>query len=382
MFHLDGIKVLDLSRLLPGPVCTMMLADIGADVLKIEDNRGGDYARYYPPMVGDMGAFFASINRNKRAMTLNLKHPDGVALLRELVRDADVLVESFRPGVMDRLGVGWETLRQINPGLVYCAITGYGQDGPFRDVAGHDNGYLAKAGLLGLNGRRGESVHLAPFQLADIAGGALWGAFGICAALLGRAQSGEGTFVDISMTEGSLLFALPAIANHSVGQPQTQGDNMLTGGVPCYDVYETRDGRHLAVGALEPKFWMAFVQAIERPDLIGDGLTSGEDGARVRAEIAEVLAQRTLAEWSEIFSAVDACVEPCATLEEVLGDAHLNARNMFFDLAGVKHVRTPLTPRDRKHQPAPDHGANTDEVLRELGHDDDAIARLRTDGVI
>lgn len=380
--QLDGLKVLDLSRLLPGPMCSLMLADIGADVLKIEDTQGGDYARYYPPFVGDYGALFASVNRNKRAMTLNLKSAEGGEILRELVRDADVLLESFRPGVMDRLGVGYDALREINPALVYCAITGYGQSGPYRDRAGHDSGYLAKAGLLAYNGRRGESVHLPSFQLADIAGGALYAAFGICAALVGRYRTGEGAFVDVSMTEGALTFAIPAIAATSAGEAQAQGDTLLTGGVACYDVYETLDGRALAVGSLEPKFWAAFLATIGRTDLLGDGLSRGDEGQRVRAEVAGVIASKTQAEWAEMFAHVDACVEPAATFEEVLEDAHHAARKMFFELAGVQHVRTALTPVDREHTPAPSHGAHTDEVLRGLGRDEDAIGALRQAGVV
>lgn len=382
MLYLEGVKVLDLTRLLPGPVCTLLLADLGADVIKIEDTAGGDYARYYPPLVDDVGAFFASVNRNKRGMTLNLKHPDGVSLLKELAADADVLVESFRPGVMERLGVGFDALHEVNPRLVYCAITGYGQTGPYRDLAGHDNGYLARTGLLALNGRRGGSVHLPPFQLADIAGGALYAAFGISAALLGRTRTSEGAFLDISMTEGALTFAIPAIASQMAGEPQRQGDNMLTGAVPCYDVYDTADGRCLAVGSLEPKFWAAFVSTIGRPDLLGSGLSQGDEGARVRAEIATVMREKTLSEWSVLFAGVDACVEPVATYDEVLVDAQHVARKMFFTLGGVQHVRTPLTPIDREHRPAPQRGEHTDDVLRDLGKDDRAIASLRTAGVV
>lgn len=381
MPYLDGLKVLDLTRLLPGPLCTMMLADLGADVLKIEDTAPGDYARYYPPIVGDVGAFFASVNRNKRAMTLNLKAARGRELLGELVADADVLVESFRPGVMERLGVGYEALRAINPRLVYCAISGYGQTGPYRERAGHDSGFLAKSGLLGLNARAGEVAHLTPFQLADLGGGALFGAFGICAALVGRARTGEGSLVDISMTEGALAFALPAMAMHAAGEPQTRGGNMLTGALPCYDVYATSDGRELAVAAIEPKFWAAFLSVIDRPDLAAGGLSTGAEAARVRAEIAAVLKTRTLAEWSAAFAQVDACVEPVANFDEVLQDAHLRARGVFFELNGIQQVRTPVTPVDRDHTPAPRHGEHTREVLEALGRLDEFDA-LREDGVI
>ena len=380
--HLEGVRVLDLSRLLPGPMCTLFLADMGADVVKIEDRQGGDYARYFPPFVGDFGAFFASVNRNKRSMTLDLKAPGGADVLKRLVADADVLVESFRPGVLDRLGVGWETLREINPRLVYCAITGFGQTGPDRDRAGHDIGYMARTGLLNLNGRAGSAVVTPSIQVADIAGGALFAAVGILAALFGRERTGQGSFVDISMTEGAMAFAIPPVANHSAGDRQSRGRNLLTGGVPCYDVYETSDGRFLAVGSLEPKFWVRFVQAIGRPDLMSDGLAQGDRADEVRAEVAGVVASKPLAEWTEVFRNVDVCCEPVATFEETFEDAQHRARSMFFDLAGVRHIRTPVTPLNRGHVEAPRHGEHTDQVLAAAGFSADEIATLHSDEIV
>lgn len=377
--HFDGLRVIDLTRLLPGPICSLLFADLGADVVKIEDTGGGDYARYYPPMNGDYGAFFAAVNRNKRSMKLNLKSEEGVAILKEMVKGADVLLESFRPGVMERLGVGWDELRTINPRLVYCAISGYGQTGPYRDRAGHDINYVAKTGLLDQTGKKGGPVVVPGFQLADIGGGALYAAFGVTSALYARERTGEGSFVDISMTEGALTFAMPAIANMSGGEQQVRGDNMLTGGVPCYDVYETADGRYLSVGPLEPKFWAGFVQAIERPDLVSDSMSRSDD---TRQKVQEALRTKTLAQWQEIFDVIDVCVEPVKTFEEVLEDEHHRARKMFFELAGVQHVRTPVTPVDRSHEPAPAHGEHTDAVLRELGKSDDEIDALREAGVV
>ncbi len=370
--YLDGLRVLDLTRLLPGPMCTMFFADMGADVVKIEDTNGGDYARYYPPMAGEHSAFFASLNRNKRSLKLNLKAEGGPEVLKRLVADADVLIESFRPGVMDRLGVGWDVLREVNPRLVYCAISGYGQTGPMRDTAGHDLGYMARTGLLDLMGRKDGRLIVPPLQVADIAGGSLWAAVGVLAALFGRERTGEGAFVDISMTEGVMPFAIPSVAALAAGEPPARGDEMLTGGLPCYDVYETRDGRHLAVAPLEPKFWTAFTQTIGKPELATDLLDTSGETKRV---IAEVLAEKTLAEWTSIFEGVDACCEPVLTLAEALEDQQHRAREMFFQLSGLTHVRTPVTPSSREHRPAPGYGEHTAEILAEAGFDEDEIAR-------
>lgn len=379
---LDGLRVLDLSRLLPGPFCTMLLADMGAEVIKVEDARGGDYARYYPPYLDEgFGAFFATINRNKRSIGLDLKDARGVALLTELAASADVLVESFRPGVMERLGCGHEQLAEVNPGLIYCAITGYGQDGPLAARAGHDLNYLALAGVLEQNGRAGDAPVTPGFQLADIAGGALYAALGVTSALYRRERTGQGAFVDVSMTEGALSFHLPIHATMSRGEQVERGQGMLTGGVPCYGVYETSDGRHLAVGSLEPKFWMGLVQALGVPELATDNLATGEEGARVRAKIAEVIAGKTLDEWTALLAEVDVCCEPILTPAEAIESELFRARQMFFDLQGIRQTRTPLTPPGREHAPAPAHGEHTDAVLGEL-RSAEQLEALRAEGVV
>ncbi|MFU8804867.1 MAG: CaiB/BaiF CoA transferase family protein [Bradymonadaceae bacterium] len=380
--YLSGLKVLDLSRLLPGPFCTLLLADMGAEVIKVEDPRGGDYARYYPPHVGDVGAFFGALNRNKRSITLNLKHERGVELLGRLAKSADVVIESFRPGVMDRLGVGYEALKARNPALVYCAISGYGADGTMQDRAGHDLNYMARCGLLDLNGRPDQKPVVAGFQLADIAGGALYAALGIVSALYRREQTGTGGFLDISMTEGALSFALPSLATLGVGQAVVRGEGMLGGGIPSYDVYETADGRYLSVAPLEPKFWTAFVEVIGMPGLVADGLATGEAGELAKQKVAEILRQKSLVEWVEIFGAVDVCVEPVSTIEEVLEDELFKARKIFFELGGIQQARTPLTPRTLEHTPAPALGEHTDDVLMALGLSELDIAELRSGGIL
>ena len=378
---LDGVRVLDLTRLLPGPFATMLFADMGADVIKVEDPTRGDYARYYPPMVGESSAFFRSLNRNKRAVTLDLKADEGTELFRQLVDSADVVVESFRPGVLERLGFGIDALRERYPELIVCSITGYGQTGPKRQAAGHDANYLALSGLLDRNGRRGHPPHVPGFQLADIGGGALYAALGITSALYRREQTGEGTHLDISMTEGALSFLAPAIARHSAGDVDERGDGMLTGGLPSYRVYPTADDRYLAVAALEPKFWAPFVEAIGAGDLAGQSMIGGEDGREVARQIGEILESEPLDHWTELFSDLDVCVEPVLELDEVL-DAELHrARDVFFEMQGLTHVRTPLSGEAEPSE-APGHGEDNDSVYGDLGVDDEELAELRQAGVI
>lgn len=382
---LGGIRVLDLTRLLPGPFCSLLLADLGADVVKIEEPGGGDYARYYPPMVGNVGTFFASLNRNKRSMTLNLKDERGVALLLELVKSADVLIESFRPGVMERLGVGYEVVRAKNPRLIYCSISGYGQSGALQTRAGHDLNFMALSGVLEQTGRAGEAPVIPGFQLADIAGGAMYAAFGIVAQLYRMERSGgqaQGCHVDISMAEGALSFHLPVQAGQSGGVQARRGEEMLTGGVPSYGVYETQDGKYLAVAALEPKFWLGFVDAIGAPELAQSGLLTGEAGQKVRAQIAAILKTRTRDAWAEIFSGLDLCVEPVLTPQEAFESELFRARSMFFELNGIRQTRLPLTPEGLEHRAPPELGEHTEEVLQEVGLGASEIAELRDARVV
>lgn len=379
---LEGLRVLDLSRLLPGPFCSLLLADMGADVIKVEDAQGGDYARYYPPFVGEQGAFFASINRNKRSICLDLKQPEGLSLLKQLIAKSDVLLESFRPGVLERLGLGAEVLDELNPSLITCAITGYGQDGPMAARAGHDLNYLALAGVLEQSGSADE-VHPLGIQVADIAGGALYAALGITSALWRRERTGLGAKIDISMTEGALSLGLMAVATmRASGQAPARGQEMLSGGVPCYGVYTTQDGRQLSVGSLEPKFWGKLVEALGVPELATDGLATGERGQQVRQRLADIFSAQPLACWVERLSALDACVEPVLTLDEVLESELFKARRVFFELSGVTHTRTPLTPLERAHQAPAALGEHTAELLTELGVDAARLAALAAQGVI
>ncbi len=379
---LEGVKILDLSRLLPGPFCTLLLGDMGAEVLKIEHPEGGDYARHYPPRVDGESTFFASVNRNKRSLTLDLKTDEGIAILEALVDEADVLVESFRPGVMERLGVGHERLRELNPELVTCAITGYGADGPLVDRVGHDLNYVARAGLLEQNARSGERPVVPGGQIADIAGGGLYAALSILGALFDRERGGGGAFLDISMTEGALSLHLPLQAAAGAGEAPEPGEGMLNGGVPAYNVYETADGEYLAVAPLEPKFWGRLVELLDAPELAADALDGGQAGEETRRELARIFADRPREEWLDLFAGEEVCVEPVKSPAELIDDELFQAREVFFEIAGIRHTRTPVTPPEREHTEAPGLGEDTDRVLEQLGYDAEAIARLQREGVV
>jgi crotonobetainyl-CoA:carnitine CoA-transferase CaiB-like acyl-CoA transferase len=388
----QGIRILDLSRLLPGPLCSMLFADFGADVIKIEDPKGGDYIRQWPPFVGKSSGFHVVLNRNKRSLTLNLRDSRGREIFLKLVRSADVVLESFRPGVMEKLGIGYETLKSENPRLIYCSITGYGREGLRARRAGHDINYLAVSGVLSYSGKNGEPV-LPGVQIGDIGGGSLLAAFGITTALYRREKTGEGDFVDVSMTDGLLLFhALrwgKFLADGKVPKP---GDDMLNHGLACYNVYPTRDGRYMSLGALEPQFWKAFCQAVGHPEWDTPAyFEPGPHQKELMKAITYIFMERTQAEWIEFFSRVDCCCEPLRNLDEVINDEELAARglvvNMIHEHYGAyrqlgsvlrcANVRATI----RSH--APELGEHTEEILmQELGMSGSEISSLKDQGVI
>jgi alpha-methylacyl-CoA racemase len=384
---LSGIRVLDLSRLLPGGYCSLLLADYGAEVLKVEDTGLGDYIRWAPPQHAGVepsaaSALFLSLNRGKRSLRLNLKVSEGRDVLLRLVREHDVLLESFRPGVLDRLGVGYERLRQENPRLVYCAITGYGQEGPDRDRPGHDLNYLARNGLLGLSGERDGPPVPAAGQIADLGGGALMAAFGILAALHERERSGEGQLVDVSMTRGAQSWLAMVAARHFAdGEVPRRGELELAGGLPCYRPYACADG-WVTLGALEPKFWQALCAGLGRDDLRGRQMDPA-----VAAELEEVFATRTRAEWAAFDDAHGCCLEPVLDLDEAL--ARSPEAVVKVDQPGaeapVRLLGPPVglsrTPGDGT-RPGPSLGADTDAVLASLGYDAAAIAALKAAGAV
>jgi crotonobetainyl-CoA:carnitine CoA-transferase CaiB-like acyl-CoA transferase len=392
---LEGVRVLDLSRLLPGPFCSLLLADFGADVLKVEDTAMGDYLRWSPPMVEGVeesaaSAMFLALNRNKRSVRVNLKDARGREVLFALVRASDVVLESFRPGVLDRLGCGYAALREVNPAIVYCAISGYGQDSPLRDRSGHDLNYLALAGLLGLTGDADGAPVQPAGQIADLGGGALMAAFGILAALRERDRSGEGQLVDISMTDGTLSWLVMVAARFlAEGVVPRRGGLELGGALACYRPYRCADG-WITIGALEPKFWAAFCHGVGREDLVaGQFDPPGSDTHRA---VEAVVAARTRAEWAAFAAEHDCCLEPVLDLDQVLASDHAAARGMVVELdqpgaaAPVRQLGVPVklsrTPGEPGRRPGPALGEHTEEVLLELGYGSEEIRALFEAGAV
>jgi crotonobetainyl-CoA:carnitine CoA-transferase CaiB-like acyl-CoA transferase len=387
---LEGMRVLDLTRLLPGPYGTVLLADMGADVIKVEDPAGGDYLRLNPPHAPDgTGIHFHTINRNKRSITLDLKQKEGKELLVELAGWAEVLVEQFRPGVMERLGLGYETIKEVNPSIIYCSITGYGQDGPYRDVAGHDINYLGYAGVLGMSGHRGGPPVVSSVQIADLAGGGMFAALSVLMAYVHRQKTGEGQHLDVSMLDGSMSWLTINTGEYFItGEAPERGEQVLHGAWPCYDVYEAKDG-YMSVGALEPKFWKRLCEIMGRPDY-----ASEQFNPDMREDISGWLAgkfrEKNRAQWMELLGSEDCCVGPILSLDETEADPQVKHRRMIVEVDDerlgrwktlgipVKFSRTPGSIRTR----APKLGEHTDEILQMLGCPLEEIQRLRTQGVV
>lgn len=333
---LHGIRVLDLTRLLPGPVATMHLADMGAEVVKIEDPDVGDYARTMGRVRHEVSQFFVAVNRGKRFVQLDLKNEAQRNQFLVMVETTDVVVESFRPGVMNKLGVGWDNLRKRNPRLVMCAISGYGQDGPFALRAGHDINYTGYAGMLEQNAGPDGTPALSNLQVGDLLGGSQAAVQGILAALVGVKMGGPGRFVDVSMTDA--VFAhniMPLVAVNNFGKPALPGRDLLTGGVPCYNVYRTKDNRFMAVGALELKFWEACCDVLDRTDLKQKHWACGQkiggaDAMAVKAELDAIFATRTMEAWTDLFAAVDCCVTPILRTDEAIAHPLFQERDVVM----------------------------------------------------
>jgi alpha-methylacyl-CoA racemase len=391
---LSDVRVLDLSRLLPGGFCSQLLADLGADVVKVEDTGMGDYVRWAPPYYGEeeqqslgtRSALYLSLNRNKRSIRLDLKSEGGREALLRLVREYDVVLESFRPGVLDRLGVGFERMREENAALVYCAITGYGQTGPNVERAGHDMNYLGLIGLLGLTGEPGGRPIQSGGQIADIGGGALMAAVGILAALHEARRSGQGQVVDVSMADGALSWlAMVAGAYLCDGEVPKRGDGQLTGRFICYLPYEAADG-HITMGALEPQFWARFCAGVGRDDLIAKQFE--RNGSEAWAEVAEIFRSKTRAEWKAFNDEQDAMIEPVLDVDEALDSELVRAREMVIEweqpeLGPVRQLGVPIklsrTPGS-VHAPAPALGEHTREVLVDAGLSPEEIEALLESG--
>jgi crotonobetainyl-CoA:carnitine CoA-transferase CaiB-like acyl-CoA transferase len=392
MRALEGIRVLDLTRAVPGPYCSMLLADMGADVLLVEEALPPSGRRANTPAMSAEEAARNALRRNKRSIRIDLKNDEGRSLFAELARRADVVLEGFRPGVADRLKIGATTLRAMNPRLVYCSISGYGQAGPYASHAGHDLNYIAIAGALGMIGRPGAPPAIPMNLVADLAGGGLMAAFAITLALFARTSSGEGQTIDLAMTDGVLsLLTRAASQRFSGGALPAPGRDRITGALPHYDVYECKDGRFLAIAPLEPWFHEKLCAAIGKPELAKVGEAAPTDVREAaKNELRARFRERTRDEWFALLRGEDACAAPVLDLDEALRDPHNVARGMCTSVEHPVFGSIPMiapmpklsaTPGEvRTAGPRP--GEHTREVLAELGLDGASIARLIDAGVV
>jgi crotonobetainyl-CoA:carnitine CoA-transferase CaiB-like acyl-CoA transferase len=389
---LEGIKVLDLSRYLPGPFCTQILADFGAEIIKVEDPKGGDLGRSLTPLIEDESARFYTVNRNKKSITIDLKKEEGKAIFRKLVVSSDVVVDQFRPGVMKKMGLDYESLRTLNQGIIYCAITGYGLTGPLRDAAGHDLNYLNLSGVTELTGTYQGMPAMSGVQIADISGGTLYSVIAILLALASREKTGQGQLCDVSMMDASISLLAYTLGEWAGwGRLPERGNDVLTGGYACYNVYKTKDDRYVSLGAVEDKFWAEFCTKIERSEYIK--LQWKTDLQQdIQTDIRAIMLDKTQNEWVELFASSDICFTPVLTLEEMCSHPQVIARDMILKLTNVKGSGkdVPLTgvPIKLSATPGvakltfPRLGEHTDAVLIEAGYTSEEIDELKKLGVV
>ncbi|MBN2232292.1 MAG: CoA transferase [Deltaproteobacteria bacterium] len=390
---LNGIRILDFSTLLPGPFATMMLADLGADVLKVEAPHRPDYLREGPPYDDGVSGGHMALNRGKRSLTLDLKIPEAVTVAKRLVRSYDIVIEQFRPGVMERLGLGYETLRRENDALIYCSITGYGQNGPYRDRAGHDINFLAISGILSCSGREAHGPVPQGVQIADLGGGSYHAVVGILAAVIHRHRTGEGQYLDVSMTDGAISWGTFLDVKQLVGGDNPGYESEFLSGGSFYDCYETSDGRYMSVGSIEPPFFAALCRATGTEDLIGKlgwGMEGQEIMRQAKERFRQAFAAKTQAEWIGIFKDLDACVEPVLTVAEMAQHPHIRARNMVTDVrkpdgTTQQQINSPFRfsrTRAEIRSVGPGLGEHNAEVLREIGLSAAEIEALHRNGAL
>ncbi len=387
MGALDGLKVLDFSTLLPGPYATLMMADLGAEVLKISSRDKYDLVVHWPPKLEntDTTAAAAWLGRNKKTIFLNLKKAEAVEAVKRLVLEYDIVVEQFRPGVMAKLGLNYELLSQVNPKLIYCSLTGYGQSGPLKDRAGHDINYMSRSGVMASAGRKATGPVLTDMQIADVAVGSMNSVIGILAAVHHRERTGEGQFIDVAMLDGMVPFNSMDGACFLAGAPAPEREGQMLNGGAVYDFYETADGGYMSVGSLEPKFFAALCNAMQRPEW-ADGTILKTNLPLVKETFRAKFREKTRDEWTEIFSHWDACVEPVLTLEEAVKDAHINERGMLPEVVlpqapaqRVRQLGCPIKlsacPAQYRHAGYPE-GWHTVEILSRMGYSTEEIKAL------
>ncbi len=388
---LSNLKILDFSTLLPGPFATLMLADLGAEVIHVESATRPDLVRNMEPRVNGVSVIHSALNRNKKSLTLNLKQAEAVEIINSLVADYDIVVEQFRPGVMERLGVGYPQLSEINPSVIYCSISGYGQTGPYRERAGHDNNYLSIAGLNGYAGRKAERTPIMGVPIADLAGGSLHSVIGILAAVNHRTVSGEGQHVDISMTDAAFSLNVLFGCNYLAANEEPHSGEMLLNGGSFYDYYETSDGRYMSVGSLEPHFFRVLCLTLGGEALLVLGRRQEKDSIRqFRAELERLFKQKTQAQWCEIFAEKDACVEPVLSFAEATENEQLVARGMMTDVpmpegTVQRQISNPIkfsAARARYDFSGVSPGEHNTEILSGLGMSEKDIKQLAASGVL
>lgn len=387
---LKGIRVLDLTRLLPGPYCTLLFADMGAEVIKIESPHEGDHMRWIEPTINGTSVYFLALNRNKKSMTVNLKSPEGVKIFHELAKGADVVFESFRPGVLDRLGVGYTALKKVNPGIIFCSLSGFGQSGPYRLKPGHDINYISIGGLQGLNGNR-EGLLIPPaVQIADLGCGAMTCAVSILGALLGRERTGEGAYLDVSMLDGIVSWMSQAIARYYAdGKLPQPGRQTFSGEFPSYHIYRTKDGKYVSLGCVEKKFWVNFCEAVGRPDLGEFHLPEGEKQKEVFKEVEQIFLAKTRDEWARLLDDVETCFAPVNDISETVADPQVKHRELVteMDYGEGKMIQVAFPARfsgqklSMRQQP-PEFGEHTETIMEGLGYTSEKIQELREEKVI
>jgi crotonobetainyl-CoA:carnitine CoA-transferase CaiB-like acyl-CoA transferase len=389
MAPLDGLHVLDLSRLLPGPLCTMILGDLGADVVKIEQPGIGDYARFAPPLIGDTGSAFLMLNRNKRSITLNLRNTEAKGILHKLATRADVFVESYQPGVAERLGVGYPAISEVNERIIYCSISGFGQTGPYRDLVGHDLNYLSYSGAIGATGLKGGPPVIPAIQISDIQS-AIYAAVAITAALYRREKTGEGEFIDVSLMDTAVAAMIMPLSYHFAGASIERGGWFLSGGAPFYNVYETKDRKFISIGSLEPKFWVELCKALGVEEYQDQQIASAEVSQEIKADLAEKFRGKKRDEWVKILNEREVPCGPVYDVSEVPADPQVKARQMIFEMEteAFGKLNQLATPIRISHNPLiirsapPKLGQHTFEILRELGYSTSEVERLKTEGAI
>jgi len=386
---LNDLKILDFTTLLPGPYATMMLADMGAEVLRVLSGSRPDLAAFMPPFLpgNDLSCNIAYLGRGKRCLTLNLKIAGAVEIVHRLVKEYDIIIEQFRPGVMAKLGLGYEDLKVVNPSLIYCSLTGYGQTGPLKSRAGHDINYLARSGLMNYSGTKDKGPFLTGMQIADVASGSNNSVIGILAAVIHRKDTGKGQYIDISMTDGVMAFNAMTAAAYLGGAAEPQREQEFLNGGSLYDFYETKDGLYISFGGLEPQFFAALCRTIGREDLIPLGIIP-PDLEKVKKEIREIFRQKTRDQWTEIFSQVDACVEPVLSLAEAIADENNLSRKMIVEFVlpsgeKLRQIANPIkfsaTKQEYRSLGCP-AGTHTREVLLEIGYTEEQICCYKKKG--